>query len=332
MNSKSMNVTNQKIMISLLMLLGTAVALTTASYAWFSVNSAVTLTGLEVNVEAAEGIQVSADAKTWKASLDLADLDPVTLDNGDTGLYTFANGQMNHLGTTVEPVSTVGSQTAGNFEMFLGTLVEGGTTTLTTAAITETKDTTEFIAFDLFIKAVSVEEIYLSAPSAIEYVPLAAESTVGLEWATRVAFFDQGNDSTNTPATAQALAAGTSASQVIWEPNALTHTVASGLTNGVKDTYYGVKTADTGLTVVKSEQQTDAEGAAINFGTISTITPDTDATQFETVPGNIIFTVEPGINKIRVFIWIEGQDGDCENSISLGAGNISATIKFQKLN
>ena len=177
-----------------------------------------------------------------------------------------------------------------------------------------------------------MEEIYLSAPSAIEYVPVAAESTVGLEWATRVAFFDQGNDATNTPATARALAAGTSASQVIWEPNALTHTVASGLTNGVKDTYYGVKTADTGLTVVKSEQQTDAEGAAVNFGTISKITLDTDLTPFETIPGNIIFTVEPGINKIRVFIWIEGQDGDCENSISLGAGNISATIKFQKLN
>lgn len=333
MTNKNTIINNQSIMVSLLMLIGTAIALTTASYAWFSVNSTVTINGLEINVNAAEGIQVSTDAQTWKASLDISDLDPVALDNAGAGKYTFAEGQKNHLGTTIVPVSTIGSQTAGNFEMFVGTLVEDATTTLTTSAITEDNTTGEFIAFDVFIKTATTENIYLMNGSHFTYQPVDVEASVGLEWATRVAFLDQGNDATSSPALSKALANGTSADQVIWEPHALSNTVfalSNGAVAGVKETYYGVKAANTGLTVVKSEQQTDADGAAVNFGNVTTITPDTDGTQWEVTPSNIIFTVEPGINKIRIIMWLEGQDIDCENSISLGLGNVTSTIKFQK--
>lgn len=311
----------KKILSAFVMLLITMVALTTASYAWFSVNSAVQLAGLDVNVAAAEGIQVSTDASTWKASLTTTDIA-----NG-------YSGHTNQLPTLLAPVSTVGSQAEGTFAMFGGTLVEGTTTTLNASSRTDTAGAAgDYIAFDLFIKATSSTPIYLDAVSDIAYETTGAGSSVGLEFSSRVAFFNQGTDATSTPATARALATGTSASQVIWEPHALEHT-AVALGNGasvlVKTAYYGLKATGTGLTT------TDFAGDSTHYGAVTTITPDTDTVPFEQIAGNVIFTAGAGITKIRIYIWIEGQDVDCENNASLGfaqdnLSKIVANIKFIK--
>ena len=310
----------RKLLSAFFMLLVTAVALTTASYAWFSVNTAVQLAGLDVNVTAAEGIQVSTDAVTWKASLELADI--------STGYA----GHKNQLPTILDPVSTVGSQLVGTFAMFRGVLVESTTTTLTATAETDTAGSTgRYIAFDLFIKATSSTPIYLDNVSGIVY---SGTGSVGLEYSTRVAFFNQGTDATSTPATARALAAGTSAVQEVWEPYAKSHTavaIGNGASTLAKTAYYGVKAIGTGLTT------TAFAGDPTHYGTVTTITPDTDAVTFDsTDPNNIIFTAGVGITKVRVYIWIEGQDVDCENSASLGtkadaASKLTATIKFKKL-
>jgi hypothetical protein len=300
-----------------LMLLITAVALTTSSYAWFSVNSAVQVDGLDINVEVAEGIQVSTDAATWKAQLSLTDI--------STGY----SGHTNQLPTTLRPVSTIGSQSTGNFEMFNGEIVESATTTITTtAADAEVAGTTgDYVAFDLFIQAVSVTPIYLHANSGIVYD--GTDASVGLEYTTRIAFFNQGTDGTSTPATARALANGTSSTQVIWEPYATEHTtwaLGNGATADTKHTYYGIKAAGTGLTTVYSEQADDAaEVTPVYFDDVVTITPDTNVSPFGYVEENRVFTAGVGITKVRVYIWVEGQDIDTENSVSLGLANDPAS-------
>jgi len=201
-----------------MMLIITGVSLTTASYAWFSVNTSVQLAGLDINVEVADGIQVSTDAVTWKAAVDLTDI--------TTG-YT---GHSNQIPTMLVPVSTIGSQSTGNFEMYGGSLVVTGTTTLTTTGpLVESAGNPEarYIAFDLFIQASTVTPIYLGAASTITYDSPGSATTAGLEYSSRVAFFNQGTDATSTANTARALAGGTSASQVIWEPFALSHTTVA---------------------------------------------------------------------------------------------------------
>ena len=305
---------NQKVATGVLMLLITVVALTTASYAWFSNNTAVTLAGLEVNVTAAQGIQVSTDATNWKASVSVADI----TDNAYVG-------NTNQVPSVLTTTSTVGSQSAGNFEMFDGVLAEGGTTTLTATAAPAEADgaTGSYVAFDLFLKAATTENIYLNTGSNVT----ASGASVGLEYALRVGFFDQGTDGTSTPATARALSSGTSATQKIWEPNALTHTtyaLANGATAGVKSSYYGVKAAGAGLTT------TAWGGDAVHFATVSTITPETDASPFQEIPGNVLFQITPGITKVRIYIWVEGQDIDCENAVSLGVTGVIATINLNK--
>jgi hypothetical protein len=308
---------------ALMMLLITGVSLTTASYAWFSINNQVQLAGLDINVEVAEGIQVSTDAATWKAAVDLTDI------------TTGYSGHTNQIPTTLIPVSTIGSQSTGNFEMYGGALNVAGTTTLTTSGpLVESagNGTARYIAFDLFIQAATVTPVYLAPLSTITYDSPGAATTSGLEYSARVAFFNQGTDATSTPATARALAAGTSSSQVIWEPFALSHTTAAlglGASTTVKTAYYGVKDVGTDLAIDDFSTQTD------HFELVSTITPDTDAVPFADDATSLIFTAGAGITKVRIYIWIEGQDIDNENGASLGLANdplstYIVTLQFRK--
>lgn len=48
------------------MLIVTAVSLTTASYAWFTENTTVSVEDIEVTVDASNGIQISTDAQNGK--------------------------------------------------------------------------------------------------------------------------------------------------------------------------------------------------------------------------------------------------------------------------
>ena len=51
-----------------------ALLLVASSYAWFTANQTVTISQLQVKVEAANGLQISADAQNWKTVLDINDL------------------------------------------------------------------------------------------------------------------------------------------------------------------------------------------------------------------------------------------------------------------
>ena len=57
------------------------------------------------------------------------------------------------------------------------------------------------------------------------------------------------------------------------------------------------------------------------------MTPD-----IQTAVGNAdakeLFTLEKGVTKVRVYMWVEGQDVDCENNAS--GGQISFTLQFAK--
>ena len=290
---------NKRIMLAFLMLLVTAVALTTASYAWFTANTRVQLGNIDVNVQASNGIQVSTDATNWKASLTTTELKG-----------TAFVGNTNQFPNTLSPVSTVGSLTTGKFNMFVGELNEDATLDATAAPAEVSGTNGQYIAFDLFFKAATAQDIYLNDGSGIDAALVVGTvlKDTGLKYSARVGFLVQGTDATNTPATAQALATGTSTNQYIWEPNADDHTAtAIGLGASGIVPYSGLRAVGNNLNLTTLPPT--------NFATVLSNTSTVG-----TVPSNKLFTVGPGITKVRVYIWIDGQDIDCENSASLGSG------------
>lgn len=312
-----------RLLILLLLLLGTGTMLVTSTYAWFTSNKNVSVSSIKVNIEAKGGIQISADGTNWKSIVKASDLLAVK-----NSTYT---GSTNQIPETLEPVSTAGIVGEdGKFPMYYGTVVTSTSETnngeyiLTATKETEVAGTSgKFIAFDLFFKVEKETPIFLVSGSG---ATTDDTTDTGIKNASRIGFIYLGTAAVDaTVADIQALNAAAASPAYIWEPNYDVHTDA-GVANA-RDVY--------GVTVGKTG------GAALGY---SGITAEIDATkdillgkatadanadyfkavtpQYTTVAGftnyQSIFSLAKGVSKIRIYMWVEGQDVDCENSASGG--------------
>lgn len=325
-----------RLLILLLLMLGTGTMLATSTYAWFTSNKNVSVESLKVNIEAKNGIQISADATNWKSIVQKTDLIGARAAGGKYGTA------VNQIPETLEPVSTTGIPETGKLPMYYG-VVESDENTgnyVLTATKTVERDNNEdrgdndldpakFIAFDLFFKVKEDIPVYLQAGSGVSAVTGEGEADTGIKNASRIAFIVEGNKPDGTALNEiQGLVGGTTST--IWEPNAGSHT-AAGVAQA-RDVYNKTTTAG------------DTNDALSYFGVKAPITLDkkvllnSEATEYftEVTPGiktnkgfdtNVaLFTLTAGITKVRIYMWVEGQDVDCENSAS--GSDISFNVEF----
>lgn len=321
-----------RLLILLLLLFGTGVMLGTSTYAWFTANKNVSVNRLTVNIEAKNGIQISADGTNWKSVVSTADLS-----GAKTGEYSAA---VNQLPDVLEPVSTNGTPTSsGKLNMYYGTVVASESTDnngqyilTATGPETEANGTSgKFIAFDLFFKVDADISVYLIAGSGAT----TSDSTdTGIKNAARIALVNLGNTTSGASlSTIQGLNAGSSSVVTLWEPNYDVHT-ASGVS--AANDYYGITTTQTRGSLIPYSGVIDeidesddillrdcTETANSSF--FADVDPDiTTVEGFTTYQP--LFTFVKGITKVRVYMWVEGQDVDCENNAS--GGNINFDLKI----
>lgn len=298
---------------TLLLLLLTAILLITSSYAWFTSNKTVTVSTIEVNVAATNGLQISTDAQNWKSI--------ITVDEIKAG-YT---DHKNQLPAVLQPVSTDGTVVAGYMNMFLGTVTNNESTgafELSSTKETEAAGTTgNFIAFDIFLKVDTQTDVYLTSASGVK----AKNTSVGLENAARIAFVNEGHLGNGNAVTSyQKLNGGTTS--IIWEPNNNAHTNAAishafntyGQTinaTSVVPNYLGIKAQFSKIPVNDTTES--------NF---ATVTPTLSTGTVTPVPTDAFVTLEAGVTKFRVYMWVEGQDVDCENGAS--GSDIAFDLQF----
>lgn len=317
----------KRILLLLLMLFATTSLLTASTFAWFTANKTVTVSEIQVNVEAQGGIQISADGTKWRSVIGAAELISV----GSTS-YTSA---INQIPTTLEPVSTARTMnTSGLMEMYYGTITTntGGDYILTAVEDVETHGTSgKFIAFDLFFRADAPTDLYLTTNSRI----ITDDQTdTGIKNAARIAFVNKGNTAVGSSIeTIQGLNSGTTSPTYLWEPNYDSHTAPA--ISHAHDTYEidvlngdGVVVPYSGVAdeVTVANNVLVGDATATDYPALFTaITPN-----YTTVAGfstNIqVFSLLKGISKIRIYMWVEGQDVDCENAAS--GGRILYNIQF----
>ncbi|MGM9879249.1 MAG: hypothetical protein ACI31R_04420 [Bacilli bacterium] len=328
----------KKLLLLFLLLLVTGILVGTSTYAWFTANKTVAVNDISVNVAAQNGIQISVDGTSWKSIVQTTDL------LNASAKYSAAVNQIPSTTNSIVPVSTVGNiNTNGRMEMFAGdvkTDADSGDYILTATQENEANGTTgSFIAFDLFFKVDEDTPVWITPNSG---VTTSDVNDTGIKNATRMAFVMLGNTAAGSDlATIQALNAGTSATKYIWEPNYDVHTAA-----GVSNAYdtYGITTTQTGGSLlpysgvkaaIAEENKVFLKVAApathaTTYGTyFDAVTPN-----FQTVEGfdaNFsAFTFTKGITKVRVYMWVEGQDVDCENGAS--GGNVTYSLQITSEN
>lgn len=312
---------------SLLLLLLLLVFLIVSTYAWFTANQTVTISTLDVNVQTSNGLQISADAINWKTILQKADI------TGASATYT---SSVNQVPDEMQPVSSAGIVDTGTgyMDMYFGTVDALDDGTGYSLASTKEVDTRgangRYIAFDIFLRVDQATPVYLTTASNV--ITKAGATDKGLQNAARVAFIDEGNISdVGDSAGAQALKGGTTA--IIWEPNYDVHT-AAGVANAKE--IYGLDTTTTGAKQLSYQgikaEFADTEGVTLkNTNTFSqyfqTVTP-TISTVKDFDAQQTLLNLKAGITKVRMYMWVEGQDVDCENNAS--GTDISFNVQITK--
>lgn len=323
----------KKLRTLILVLFLTITMFGTSTYAWFTANRNVTINSLDVHVEASNGLQISTDASSWKSVITNADI--------TEGAYT---GNANMLPANLTAVSTDGTVSTsganvGRLTMYKSIIDNDATTgdyTITTQVDTETAGTAgNFIAFDVFLRVDEDRPIYMTNASNV----IADGTDKGLKNAARVAFVMVGHgESTDTAAnlaSAQYATANMPAKAIIWEPNATTHSalvtssVASeyGVTlndQTTRTTYYGINTTISNplflIPVVNPNKLDDflpdttenATARAAYTGISAAVTPDIVTATGDNAYHQA-FNLTAGVTKMRIYMWLEGQDIDCEN-------------------
>ena len=325
------SVNHRRVLYLLLLLLLTGVMLSTSTYAWFTANRVVSVETINVKVQSEGSLEISVDAVNFKPGVTEEEI--IGAHNGN---YP---SSVNQLPTYIEPVSTAGNlDNLGFMEMFLGVISSNSNGDyIVTSEKSEERESNgifsdgKFVAFDLFLRSSSAKDLYLTSESQVIY---DGDNSNGIENAIRVAFVVEGNTSSDSPIGAMHnLRTMDNNNVYIWEPNYDTHS-RTGISNARE--VYGINTTATGAARIEYDgiRATFGEGADVTFARatsanfpnyFSRVVPS-----ITTVNGNTAYQplwfLEAGVTKVRVYLWLEGQDVDCENGASVG--DISFTLQF----
>lgn len=317
-----------RIFYLLLLLLITTISLSTSSYAWFTTNRLVKIDLLDVSVRAQGGIEISVDGTDWKSSVSIDDI---------VNAEQKYPSNTNQIPFVLEPVSTIGELENGKLKLFYGNAVNNasGQYILETTRSIEEKSFGEesngkFITFDLFLKTNNNTKLYLTPESNVTYT---GDKSVGIENAVRFAFVEEGTVETGSSLNIiQNLSTNDNNKVYIWEPNYDTHT-EHGIENA-KDVY--------NITITDPSGQVNYDGVSKEISKNQNITTNkANSTYYPNFFKKVevdyytkngfdtnmeVFSLRGGITKIKVYMWVEGQDVDCENNAAIG--NMSLNLQF----
>ena len=336
----------------LMLLLLTAAMLVLSTYAWFSSNRVVTIEGISAQVSAASGIQISLDGEVWSSRVTVTQATLAALTTGESPNQVVKNRYQ--WPTKLSPVSTDGSVSSNDIGFYAGLL--NSTADGLTNVAAEGPDigaNGKYIAFDIYLKnttgIAAGNNLLLGQNSYVDIdTTNGGQANTGLENCVRVGLlmYDPTNavDLSSSGADVRAIAIGNSPIVSIWEPNFNQHIayVVSNdarVQNNASSTFKTLGLTSSSVTATAlsninaaSLPVTDDQATTVNeanafaipetvrtAGTVAADTPMT-AVELDSTSGDPVQLVLSAnkIMKCRMYIWLEGQDPDCNDTASTG--------------
>ena len=330
-------------------LLLTAVMLIMSTYAWFSANRAVAIEGITAKVSAAEGLQISLDGVNWGATVTVneanlaavkaynkyifpTELHPVsTVGATSGGEIQFYDGMVSSDGTTLTSAALA-------------------TQTVYGADGTYNASNGKYIVFDVYLKNSSSntetgDSLLLNTGTKADIGATSGKEGVrdtGLENSVRVGFALYPSTATFTAAQSDIVALTGDPLVSIWEPNYNTHIpeiytndsarvktasstfITAGLIGADTGTLSGVngygETANTFMKKISTVRTSGTLASQYFMTDVSgTVTASKEDTMDKVASAGTKLTLEANkISKLRVYIWLDGQDPDCIDTASTG--------------
>lgn len=288
------------------MLIVSAIVLTSATYAWFSMAKRVEVESMELNVTSPEGIQISANTSAFTTKLTADDIT-----GNSTTRFKAYEGNMNNIPETVKPSSTT-FDTNG----FLPAFFDGSINDSGKMDIYERADVgSGFVAFDLFVKVKSATTVKFGSST------VTCESNTEVPTAMRIGVINCGTVAEKADADAiQSVLPGMDRTKkVIYEVDASNHTAAASSLGASRImTTRALKAAGTNV-ATDSKYSNIVSQVGYTAAIESNIA--TNAT-------NATIPVEAGVSRVRVYMWMEGNDVDCANDIAGSTINFNLVLEI----
>lgn len=318
----------------LLIVFFSSVALIFATYAWFSSSLNVKVKFFDVKVSTDTGLFISLDGIHYSDSVEISRESIITALKKD---YPNHTNQWAVNGLWSVSSNGIPNTNSNKFAVFEGNMgkykdkARRGIRFVNTRLIPEdvAYEYNQFISFDVFLKNVSgspkKDNLYIGSGTYIDFDDTADSETIekmqDIMNSMRIGIVRIGETGLKSDVfTVQNLQCNNECKSFIYEPNSLYHNEESILAAAdlgiplVDNTYvptYGVIAEGNELNHKSSFINSGVDLDTTHFALQETLTEDDLSTP--------IFQIPNGITKIRVYLWLEGQDIDALEVHSEGA-------------
>lgn len=314
------------------------VLLIVSTYAWFYASLNVRVNFFNIKVTDEKGLFISLDGINFSNSVQIT---KDYLMDELTDLYPNNNSQWAKYG--LYPASTIGikSQNDTRFAMYQMTNNTQIIDEISKRSIVNVRqmkeegvtDDNSFIAFDIFLKNASgspySDNLYIDEGTSVIYDNSKYNEDAGTINSLRIGFLKLSSVPHKTEInTIQNIGCNNDCISVIYEPNSLNHSQKSierarkykvNLVNGVYTPTYAVYNEGQNLELANGHVEPEFPLDEEHFTLQRT---RTDFVQS-------LFPIPNGITKVRIYIWLEGQDMDAIDTQGDGAF-VTVTLNFIK--
>jgi hypothetical protein len=251
------------------------------------------------------GIQISVDGETWKTTINKNDI----LEYGYSGNTNQIPVEMNAVSSAGEVELSTGFMKMFKSLLEIDSSVDNGYRIESQRSVESAGNSGDFVAFDLFVLSNENTAVYLSNTSDV----VSNDNSCAKD-ALRVAFLYQGASENVNDALilkgAESYYDENQNTNIIWEPNSIDD-----------DGYYAVNQD------IYDYESVDYKSNGDEF---TFIEPSLKTPKLNILNGTdkTLFNLEKGINKIRIYAWLEGKDSDC--SLNMSVSDIMYNIKITK--
>ena len=310
-----------------------------STYAWFSTSLNVRVKTFNMIVTRNSGLSISFDAINYERAIEISE--DVLINKL---VDTYPNNLSQWAANGLVPVSSPGITNNNSyfFDIYSSAgvkyknkdLTDGFVTTVLTRE-TKRRAFNNFIAFDLFLKNETgspiSDNLYLERDTAFVMTSESTDEMVGLVNSARIGFVKVGSVPLDTPVDIiQNLQCNNDCQSIIYEPNSTNHSELSS----ERAKKFGINLRDG--REFPTYAYIKAGGPFEIADTISgSVALDYNYFKLqETISGDEafdrpLFPIPNGITKVRVYVWLEGQDIDSLETDSQGA-DVSISISFVK--
>lgn len=308
------------------------VLLIVSAYAWFQASLDVKVKFVNLVVSKKNGLFISLDGIDFGSSVEISEQNLI-----DNLKNTYPGNTSQWAKGGLYPISSLGipNSNTSKFDIYIASGYEidpiSGKSYLSTRKIEENgiNNSKNYIAFDMFLKNITgspvSDNLYIDDGTNIIIDDGYTEQIQGLVNSARIGFVKVGTVSNNaTINEIQNIECNGNCEMIIYEPNATSHTDLS-IERAKK---FGINLLD------GQYYPTLAISGPMNFYDISDVVKGNPTENFELQETRVdndrpIFEIPDGITKVRVYVWLEGQDIDSLETKSEGA-DVSIVINLIK--